>query len=249
MSNRTALVTGATRNIGAGIATRLAAAGYAVGVNGRDPQTVEETTAALRRSGARAVAVPGDISDEATVAAVVDRLCAEFGSVDVLVNNAGIRHHAPVTETELADWTGVLTTVLNGAFLLTRAVLPGMYEAGWGRIVNVAGVSGQMGVANSASVVTAKSGLIGLTKAISMEAAPRGVTVNAISPALIDTQRAPVGGDAQGAAAGYQRLATDIPVGRLGTVSEVAGLCAYLCSDEAGFVTGQVYAINGGLYR
>lgn len=249
MTDRVALVTGATRNLGKGIAHRLAADGFVVAVTGRDAEAGAGVVAAIEEAGGRALWVAGDAAVEGDVESVVARVHAEAGPIAVLVNNAGLRHAAPITETSLADWSRVLATVLTGTFLYTRAALPDMYAAGWGRVVNLAGVSGQMGAADRSALVTAKSGIIGFTKAVSLEAAPRGVTVNTVSPALIDTDRAPVAGDAAGAAEHYRELTAQLPVGRPGRVEEVAALVSFLCSEDAGYITGQLYAINGGILR
>jgi len=247
--DRVALVTGSTRNLGAGIAQRLADDGYIVAVNGRDAVAGERVVAAIRESGGRALWVPADASDEKAVAAAVAHVESKSGPIAVLVNNAGLRHAGPITQTSLDDWSRVMATVLTGTFLWTRATLPSMYSAGWGRVVNLAGVSGQMGAADRSALVTAKSGIIGFTKAVSLEAAPRGVTVNTVSPALIDTERDPVPGDSAGAAEHYRELTAQLPVGRPGRVEEVAALVSFLCSEEAGYITGQLYAINGGILR
>lgn len=249
MTDRVALVTGATRNLGEGMARRLAADGFTVAVHGRNADAGRAVVASIVEAGGRALWVEADASAEAEVAAAVEHVRAEAGPISVLVNNAGLRHAAPITETSLDDWRRVLDTVLTGTFLFTRAVLPDMYAAGWGRVINLAGVSGQMGAADRSALVTAKSGIIGFTKAVSLEAAPHGVTVNTVSPALIDTDRTPVAGDAEGAAAHYRELTAQLPVGRPGRVDEVAALVSFLCSDEAGYITGQLYAINGGILR
>jgi NAD(P)-dependent dehydrogenase (short-subunit alcohol dehydrogenase family) len=243
-----ALVTGATKNIGFAIASALAAAGSTVALNGRNAEAVEQAVARLAATGATVVPAVGDISTEQGVRELTDGVREQLGSIDVLVNNAGIRAHGPLVDTALADWQAVMDTVLTGAFLTTRAVLGGMCDAGWGRIVNIAGVSGQSGAAHRPSVVAAKAGLVGLTKATAHEAAAFGVTANAVSPGLIDTKRSQTLGDGAVADAHYQHMADSVPVKRQGHVSEVGALCAFLCSQEAGFITGQVYGINGGVY-
>lgn len=245
--SRTALVTGATKNIGYAIVEALAEAGVAVAVNGRSPDAVREATAQLAGRGATVLSAPGDVRDEDSVRGMVDRVLGQWGRIDILVNNAGVRCHGRLVDTALRDWQQVVDTVLTGPFLTTRAVLGGMCERRWGRIVNVAGVSGQAGAANRAAVVAAKSGVIGLTKATAMEAAAFGVTVNAVSPGLIDTDRSPSLGDRALAGAHYRAASAEVPVARHGRVDEVAALCAYLCSDAAGYITGQVYGINGGM--
>lgn len=243
-----ALVTGATKNIGFAIAQALAGTGATVALNGRDPAAVAQAVDRLAATGAAVVPAVGDISTEQGVRALVDGVTADVGPVSILVNNAGIRAHGPLLETDLADWQAVMDTVLTGAFLTTRAVLGGMYDAGWGRIVNIAGVSGQSGAAGRPAVVAAKAGVIGLTKASAHEAAAHGVTVNAVSPGLIETQRSPTRGDAALAADHYAEMAAKVPLRRQGAVTEVGALCAFLCSADAGFITGQVYGINGGAY-
>ena len=243
---RVALVTGATKNIGLSIAQALAADGMAIAVNGRDPDAVSDACERLTAGGATVVAAPGDISTEDGVAEAVKAAMSLSGNVDVLVNNAGVRAHGPLVDTATEDWQQVIDTVLTGAFFTTRAVLGGMCEQGWGRIINLAGMSGQTGAANRVAVVAAKSGVMGLTKATAMEGAAHGVTVNAISPGLIDTQRSPTLGDASLQQEHYETVQKTVPLGRQGESEEVAALCSFLCSDRASFITGQVLAINGG---
>jgi len=243
-----ALVTGATKNIGFATALALAETGMTVAVNGRDPEQVRQAVQRLEARGATAVEAVGDVASETAVLEMVDRLSEQTGPVDVLVNNAGVRAHGSLVDLSLGDWQTVVDTVLTGAFLTTRAVMPSMMERGWGRIVNIAGVSGQSGAAGRAPLVAAKAGIIGLTKATAHEGAAHGVTANAVSPGLIDTKRARTLGDDAVAAAHYEHMAAKVPVGRQGKPAEVAALCTYLCSRDAGFITGQVFGINGGVY-
>lgn len=242
-----ALVTGATKNIGYAAAERLARDGHAIAVNGRDPDAVEAATGRLRAAGATAAGFSADVSDEAAVDAMFTGIEAELGAVGIVVNNAGVRSHGLIVDTSTEDWTRVLQVVLTGSFLTTRRALPGMIDAGWGRIVNLAGLSGQSGATGRVAVVTAKSGIIGLTKASAQEAAPHGITVNAISPGFIDTARSPSLGDDTVARAHYERGRL-VPMGRVGQPEDIAELCAFLCSDVAGYLTGQTIAANGGAY-
>jgi len=245
---RTALISGGTRNIGLGIARRLGADGFRVAITSRSPDALDEAVAVLVADGVDAFGVHGDITDEASVQSMTADVINRTGGIDVLVNNAAARHHGALPDTSLADWQKVLATTLTGAFLMTRAVIPGMTARSWGRIVNIAGVSGQRGAEHRPALVAAKAGLIGLTKATALEFAASGVTANAVSPGLIDTQRSASLGDAAIATEHYRQQLLEVPVGRLGRPEEVAGLCSYLCSDGAGFVTGQVLGINGGIY-
>lgn len=245
---RTVLITGATKNIGRQLALHFARSGHSVAVNGRDPQAVDSVASEIEASGGRALSCPADVRDLQAVRDVIERIETDLGGVDILINNAVVRAHGALEHTTSEDWEQVLGVVIMGAVNCTRSVLPGMRSRGWGRIINMAGVSGQKGAANRSPIVTAKSGLIGLSKAIALEVASEGVTVNAVSPGLIDTERGEGLGDMQSAKEHYRNEAKEIPVGRMGTPEEVASACAYLCSEEAGFITGQVVAINGGLY-
>lgn len=245
---KTALITGATRNIGRQLALDLAGAGYAVAVNGRDPASVDTVVDEVRERGGKAIDCPADVTKERAIEEAVAKVEDQFGAIDILINNAVVRSHGALENTTRADWEQVLGVVILGTVNCTRLVLPGMRSRGWGRIINMAGVSGQKGSANRASVVTAKSGLIGFTKAMALETAGDGITVNAVSPGLIGTERQLGLGDAEVAKEHYRNEAQQIPMGRMGTPEEVASACEYLCSERAGFITGQVINVNGGLY-
>jgi 3-oxoacyl-[acyl-carrier protein] reductase len=235
-----ALVTGASRNIGRAIALALARDGHDVALLARSDRTALDHVAdEVRATGRRAHVELADVRDAAAVHAAVSTAVDALGPVAVLVNNAAVRREQPFEEIGDADWHEILGVVLDGAFHCSATVLPGMRAAGGGRIVNIAGVTGQTGAALRAHVVTAKAGIIGLTKALALEYADTGITVNAVSPGLIDTVRPGIPNHHEG---------KTIPVGRPGTPEEVAAAVRYLASPEAAFVTGQTLNINGGIH-
>jgi 3-oxoacyl-[acyl-carrier protein] reductase len=235
-----AVVTGGGRNIGRAIALDLAASGADVVLVVRNNREEAEAVAKeIRAVGRRALVGVADVRDEEAIATVLDDARKSLGPPTILVNNAAVRREAPFLELAKAEWQDLTSVVLDGAFVCTRAVLPDMLEAGWGRIVMIAGLTGQTGASQRAPVVAAKAGLIGLTKALALEYADQNVTVNAVSPGMIDTTRR---GEVP-----HHHATRQPPVGRLGRPEEVAAVVRYLVSDEAAYVTGQTFNVNGGL--
>ena len=240
-----ALVTGAGRNIGREIALALAATGHAVAVNVRT--SIDEGQAvvdAIERTGGRALLCPADVGDRAAVAAMVERIAGAWGRLDVLVNNAAIRREAALADLTETDWHSTLRVVLDGAFFCSQAALPLLKASPCGAIVNIGGLTAHTGATHRVHVITAKAGLVGLTRALAHELAPHGITVNCVSPGMIATVRQA----ASASAAPAHHATRTTLLGRRGTAAEVAQAVSYLCGDGARFVTGQVLHVNGGAY-
>lgn len=234
-----ALVTGASRGIGAAIACALAADGWPVGVNfRRDEDAAAETVRRIRDGGGSAIALRADMTVAEDSERLFDALEREFGRVLVLVNNAGVRADGLAISLSDSDWTQVIDTNLSAAFRATRRALRGMIRERFGRVINIASVVGPRANAGQANYAAAKAGLIGMTKTIAVEVARRGVTVNAIAPGLIETDMtAALGGELLGA----------VPARRAGRPEEVAACARFLASEQAGYVTGAVLHVDGGL--
>jgi len=236
---RNALVTGSTRGIGRAIAESLAAAGARVAVVGRDQARAAEAAAAIG-SGARGFAA--DVSDPASVVALVEAVEKEFGQIDILVNNAGLTRDNILFRIKDEDWDTVLDANLRGAFVAIRAVARGMIKRRWGRIINIASVVGITGNKGQANYAASKAGLIGLTKSVAKELGSRNVLVNAVAPGFIDTDM--TAAMTPEARAG---LTGQIPLERLGTPQDIAGVVTFLASDQAGYITGQTLVVDGGM--
>jgi 3-oxoacyl-[acyl-carrier protein] reductase len=244
LTGKVALVTGGARNIGSAIAGALAAGGAAVMVNARTSRAeAEQTVAQIRAAGGRAALHIADVTGEAAVSGLVEATVAAFGRLDVLVNNAAIRAETPFPEMRFEDWRRVLATVLDGAFLCTQACLPHMARAGGGAVVNIGGMTAHRGARGRAHVVAAKAGLAGLTRALALDLAPQGVTVNCVVPGTIDTVRGLPGAPER--PAHRQGLP---PVGRRGAPEEIAAAVRFLCGPGARYITGQSLHVNGGGY-
>ena len=235
--SRVAIVTGGTRGIGEAISLALRDMGYTVAAN----YAGNEEKAKLFTEATGIAAYKWDVGDHGACLAGCARVADELGPVDIVVNNAGITRDGVLMKMSYDDWTDVMRVNLGGCFNMSKAVFPGMRERGWGRIVNIGSINGQAGQYGQVNYAAAKSGIHGFTKALAQEGARYGITVNAIAPGYIDTDMvAAVPAEVLG------KIVAKIPVGRLGQAQEIARGVAFLCSEDAGFVTGSTLSINGG---
>ncbi len=249
LKGKTALITGASRNIGRAIALAFAAEGADLVLNTRvNREELEAVAGECRKAGVRAVPALADISDPAAVEAMVRQGLAGLEAIDVLVCNAAIRPHKAVTETSLEDWHHVLAVNLHSAFYLARAVVPAMKERGRGSIIAVGGQSSLTGRPNTAAVTAAKTGLLGLVRALAAELGPFGIRANMVVPGFIDTERryAEWYPEFRQAPPGAPEQLKQIPLGRLGRPEDIADACVFLASDASSYITGDTIRVMGG---
>jgi 3-oxoacyl-[acyl-carrier protein] reductase len=240
LAGRTALVTGSTRGIGRAIAENLASSGAKVAVVGRDRGRAEEAAAQLPEGAGRGFAC--DVADPASVTKLVEEVEKSFGSVDILVNNAGLTRDNLLMRLKDDDWDAVLDANLRGAFVAIRAATRGMMKRRWGRVINIASVVGLVGNKGQANYAASKAGLIGLTKSVAKELASRNILANVVAPGFIETDMT-----AAMTAEARTALSQQIPLERLGTPNDIAGIVGFLASEYATYITGQVFVVDGGM--
>ena len=243
LSDKVAIVTGASRGIGRVIALALAGQGAKVVASARNAEALEALTSEIKAQGGEAVAVVGDVALDADANNLISQTVATYGKIDILVNNAGITRDGLLLRMKSEDWDAVLDTNLKGAFLCTRAVAKVMSKQRCGRIINMSSVVGEMGNAGQANYCASKAGLLGLTKSVARELARRNVTVNAVTPGFIVTDMTEDMTDKA-----RETMTAQIPLGRLGESEDVANAVLFLASDQSSYITGQVLGVNGGMY-
>jgi len=244
--SRVAVVTGAASGMGLAVSRRLAERGDRVALLDYS-DTVQQAADDLRAAGTRTLAARVDVTDRNAVEEALRRVRETFGPIEIMVTSAGLDEFRAFTEISVAAWDRMLAVNLTGTFHCVQAAVPDMLAAKWGRIVTISSSSAQSGAARMAHYVASKGGVVGLTKALALELAPHGITVNTIPPGFIDTPMARRA-EAAGNLPSIDAVAARTPVRRAGTPEDIAAACAFLCSDEAGYITGQLIGVNGGWY-
>jgi len=243
LSGRVAVVTGASQGIGRTIALKLALAGATVVVVARNQSKLDELATEIQDAGGNASAFVADVGNEEQVKATFKQIIAQLGKIEILVNNAGITRDQLVMRMKRADWDEVINTNLTSAYLCTQQAISSMLKQRWGRIINVTSIFGQIGQAGQANYASSKAGLIGFTMAIAREVASRSITCNAVAPGFIETAMTSTLTEE------FKQTALKmIPLGRVGTTGDVASAVAFLASEEAGYITGHVLNVNGGMH-
>jgi 3-oxoacyl-[acyl-carrier protein] reductase len=243
LTDRVALVTGASQGIGRAVALRLAAEGAHVALAARNMDKLAEVAAEIAAAGGTAQAFALDMANEESIKACAKAVVAHFGKLEILVNNAGITRDVLALRMKRHDWDDVINTNLTGAFLLTQACMSPMLKARWGRIINITSVVGETGQAGQANYAASKAGMIGLTKSLARELASRTITVNAVAPGYIETAMTAVLTDEQ-----RHAMTSQVPLARAGTDRDIASAVAFLASEDASYVTGHTLDVNGGMY-
>jgi len=247
VSARVAVVTGAASGIGLGVARRLASDGHAVALLDLDGDAAQDAAKDLTTEGHRATGYGVDVADRGALESVYGAVRRDLGPVAIVVTSAGIEAFDPATDITPEKWDRIIAVNLTGTFVSVQLALADMLEAGWGRIVTISSSSAQSGAPNMAHYVASKGGVIGLTKALARELASQGITANTIPPTIVDTPMARKG-ESGGHVPPVEMMATMVPLGRAGTPEDIAAACSFLCSDEAGYITGQIIGVNGGMY-
>ena len=245
--SRVAVITGAASGMGLAVARRLASVGNWVALLDLDGDAATGAAEDLRNGGAVALAMKVDVTDRAAVDDAIADAREELGPIEIMVTSAGFDEFASFTDITADAWNRMIDINLTGTFNCIQAAIPDMLAAGWGRIVTISSSSAQSGAARMAHYVASKGGVVGLTKALAVEYAPSGITVNTIPPGFIDTPMARRA-EARGDLPSIDAVAARTPVRRAGTPEDIAAACAFLCSDEAGYITGQLIGVNGGWY-
>jgi NAD(P)-dependent dehydrogenase (short-subunit alcohol dehydrogenase family) len=245
--SRVAVVTGGASGIGLGAARQFVADGYRVAVLDRNGEGVKAAAAEIQTVGDPVLAVEVDVADRSSVEAAFNRVREELGPVDILVTSAGVESFDPILDITAEKWDRIIAVNLTGTFACVQAALPDMLASGWGRIITISSSSAQSGAPNMAHYAASKGGVIALTKALAVDLARNGITVNTIPPSLVDTPMARAA-EAAGDFPGVDLVGPMVPVGRAGTPADIAAACSFLCSEGASYITGQIIGVNGGMY-